>query len=107
MLVGLYSYYQAPTAIQKVQTAVHNESKLLIHQNGDFICKVIFNMAQLHYQIPYINCTPPKTVVFNATWESIFHVMQQLNFTTRELIFDITLKDKAKRVEHKPNLDPT
>ena len=32
--------------------------------------------------------------------------MQQLNFTTWELIFNITLKDKAKRDEHNPNLDP-
>ena len=46
-------------------------------------------------------------LALDATQELILHVMQQLNFTTREIIFHVTLKAKAKHGEHKPNLDPT
>ena len=42
-----------------------NESKLLLHQNGEFIRNIIFNMTMLHYQIPYIDCTPSNTFVFS------------------------------------------
>ena len=54
-------------AIYIVLSTPDNESKLLLHQNGEFICNIIFNMARLHYLIPYIDCTPPKTVVVFST----------------------------------------
>ena len=43
----------------------------------------------------------------STTRELNFHVIQQLNCITWELIFNITLVDKAKCGEHKSNLDPT
>ena len=50
-----------------------NESKLLLHQNGEFIRNIIFNMKQIHYQIqyidctiPYISCTPSKAIIFST-----------------------------------------
>ena len=153
-------YYQAPPAMQKVRrhlipchgvlSTPDNESKFLLHQNGEFIRSIIFNMTVVHYQIPYIDCTipyidctPSKTIVsitvqfgnnknldalqqfgnskknlnvlrqsgegnqiLDATKNLNFHAMQQLNLTTRELIFYITLVDKEKCCELDSNLDP-
>ena len=75
--------YQAPPAIQKVRHRLipyhdvlftpDNELKLLLHQNGEFIRNIIFNMTVVHYRIPYIDCTilyincnPSKTIVFST-----------------------------------------